>query len=173
MKVAQQSAKKAHGDYHNAAKVLDAELGSLADATGPVEVAMGTYNPGRVSGIVVGAFGEASAQNRDLADVVACELGAEHPALLDIGKSESKAIAISGPAAQSELLFTAHGPSLPSTSTATSSRTYSSRATTRARQARTTPGDMSSFTSTRPTRQGRSQPHPPGLEYPPVLFLGC
>ena len=40
----------------------------------------------------VGAFGEASSQIRDLADLVACELSAEHLAFFDIAKKESKGI---------------------------------------------------------------------------------
>ena len=44
---------------------------------------MDPYNSGRVSGFVVGAFDGVSKQVRDLADLVACELIAEHPALFD------------------------------------------------------------------------------------------
>ena len=51
---------------------------------------MNSYNPGRVSGIFVGAFGEVSMQVRDLADLVACELNAEHLALFDGAMNESK-----------------------------------------------------------------------------------
>ena len=51
---------------------------------------MNSYNPGRVSGFVVGAFGEASMQVRDLADLVACELNAEHLALFDDAMNQSK-----------------------------------------------------------------------------------
>ena len=61
-----------------------------ADATWPVEAEMNSYNSGRVSGFVVGAFGEVSMQVRDLADLVACELNAEHPALFDGAMNESK-----------------------------------------------------------------------------------
>ena len=51
---------------------------------------MNSCNSGRVSGLVVGAFGEVSMQVRDLADLVACELNAEHLALLDGAMNESK-----------------------------------------------------------------------------------
>ena len=44
---------------------------------------MDPYNSGRVSGFVVGAFGEVLMQVRNFADLVACELNAEHPALFD------------------------------------------------------------------------------------------
>ena len=50
---------------------------------------MNSYNSGRVSGLVVGAFGEVSIQVRDLADLVACELNAEHLALFDGAMNES------------------------------------------------------------------------------------
>ena len=51
---------------------------------------MNSYNSGRVSGFVVGAFGEVSTQIRDLAGLVACELNAEHLALFDGAMNESK-----------------------------------------------------------------------------------
>ena len=51
---------------------------------------MNSYNSGRVSGFVIGAFGEVSMQVRDLADLVACELNAEHLALFDDAMNESK-----------------------------------------------------------------------------------
>ena len=51
---------------------------------------MDSYNPGRVSGFVVGAFGEVSMQVRDLADLVACELNAEHLTLFDGAMNESR-----------------------------------------------------------------------------------
>ena len=51
---------------------------------------MNSYNSGRVSGLVVGAFGEVSMQVRDLAGLVACELNAEHLALFDGAMNESK-----------------------------------------------------------------------------------
>ena len=51
---------------------------------------MNSYNPGRVSGLVVGTFGEVSIQVRDLADLVACELNAEHIAFFDDAMNESK-----------------------------------------------------------------------------------
>ena len=60
------------------------------EATGPVEAEMNSYNPGRVSGLVVGAFGEVPMQVRDLADLVACELNAEHLALFGDAMNESK-----------------------------------------------------------------------------------
>ena len=46
---------------------LGAQLGTHADATGPVETEMNSYNPGRVSGFAVGAFGEVSMQEGILA----------------------------------------------------------------------------------------------------------
>ena len=64
----QKRAGKVHEGYHRTAKKLDAKLGTHADATGPVETEMNSYNSGRVSGPVVGAFGEVSMQVRDLAD---------------------------------------------------------------------------------------------------------
>ena len=60
------------------------------DATGPVETENNSYNSMRVSGLVVGAFGEVSIHVRDLADLVACELNAEHLALFDGAMNESK-----------------------------------------------------------------------------------
>ena len=86
----QKRADKVHRDYHKTAKKLDAKLGTPADVTGPVETEMNSYNSGRVSGFVVGAFGEVSMQIRDLADLVACELNAEHLALFDGAMNESK-----------------------------------------------------------------------------------
>ena len=53
---------------------------------------MNSHNPGRVSGLVVGAFGEVSMQVRDLADLFACELNAEHLALFDDAMNESKQV---------------------------------------------------------------------------------
>ena len=66
-----------------AKKLDDAKLGTHADATGPVETETNPYNPGRVSGLVVGAFDEVPMQVRDLANLAACELNAEHLALFD------------------------------------------------------------------------------------------
>ena len=74
----QKRAGKVHGDFHKTSKKLDAQLGTHTDATGPVETEMTFYNPGRVSGFVVAAFGEVSTQVTDLADLAACELNAEH-----------------------------------------------------------------------------------------------
>ena len=51
---------------------------------------MNSYNSGRVSGLVVGAFGEVSMQVRDLAGLVTCEFNAEHLALFDDAMNESK-----------------------------------------------------------------------------------
>ena len=51
-----------------------------------------SYNPGRDSGFVVGAFGEVSMKVCDLADLVACELNAKHLALFDGAMNESKQI---------------------------------------------------------------------------------
>ena len=65
------------------AKKLDAKLGTNADATGPDETEMNPKSSRRVSGFVVGAFGEVSKRVRDVADLVACELNAEHLALFD------------------------------------------------------------------------------------------
>ena len=87
---AQKRADKVHEDNHNTAKKLDAKLGTHADATGLVEIEMNSYNPGRVSGFVVGAFGGASMQVRDLADLVSCELNAEHLALFYGAMNQSK-----------------------------------------------------------------------------------
>ena len=86
----QKRADKAHEDYHRTSKKLDAKLGTHPDATGPVETEMNPNNPGRVSGFVVGAFGEVPMQVRDLADLVACEINAEHLALFDGAMNESK-----------------------------------------------------------------------------------
>ena len=44
---------------------------------------MNYYNSGRISGFVVGVFGGVLKKVRDLADLVACELNAEHLALFD------------------------------------------------------------------------------------------
>ena len=79
----QKRADKAHGDYHETAKKLDAKLGTHADPTGSVETEMNSCNSGRVSGFGVGAFGEVSMQVRDLADLATYELNAEHLALFD------------------------------------------------------------------------------------------
>ena len=86
----QKRADKIHEDNHKTAKKLDAHPGTHADATGPVEEEMNSYNSGRVSSLVVGAFGEVSLQVRDLADLVACELNAEHLVLFDDAMNESK-----------------------------------------------------------------------------------
>ena len=86
----QKRADKVHEDYHRTAKKLDAKLGTHADATGPVETEMNSYNSGRVSGFVIGALGGVSMQVRDLADLVACELNAKHLALFDGAMKESK-----------------------------------------------------------------------------------
>ena len=86
----QKRADEVHEDYHTTAKKLDAKLGTDADATGAVETEMSSYNSGRVSGLVVGAFSEVSMQVRDLADLVACELNDEHLALFDDAMNESK-----------------------------------------------------------------------------------
>ena len=51
---------------------------------------MNSSTSGRVSGFVVGAFGEDSMQVRDLADLVACEFNAEHLALFGEPMNESK-----------------------------------------------------------------------------------
>ena len=51
---------------------------------------MHSYNSGRVSGFVVGVFGEGSMQARDLANLVACELNSDHLALFDGAMNESK-----------------------------------------------------------------------------------
>ena len=53
----QKRADKVHKDFHKTARKLDAKLGTHADATGPAEAEMNSYNSGRVSGLVVGAFG--------------------------------------------------------------------------------------------------------------------
>ena len=63
---AEKRAGRVHEDYHKTAKKLDAKLGTHADATGPVETEMNSYNSGRVSGLVVGAFGGVSMQVRVL-----------------------------------------------------------------------------------------------------------
>ena len=86
----QKRADKVHEDYHKTAKKLDAKLGTHTDATGPVETEINAYKSGRVSGFVVGAFGGASVQVRDLADLVACEPNAKHLALFDGAMNESK-----------------------------------------------------------------------------------
>ena len=86
----QKRADNLHEEYLKTAKILDAKLGTHADATGPVEIGMNFYNLGRVSGFVVSAFGGASMQVRDLADLFACELNAEHLALFDGAMNESK-----------------------------------------------------------------------------------
>ena len=78
---AQKRADKVHGDYHRFSKGLDEKPGTHTDITGSVETEMNSHNSGRVSGFVVGAFGEVSMQVRDLSDLVACELNAEHLAL--------------------------------------------------------------------------------------------
>ena len=70
----------------------DAKFGTPAYATGPAEAEMDTCNSGRVSSLAVGAFGEISTQVRSHFGLVACELGAEHLALLDTAKNESKGI---------------------------------------------------------------------------------
>ena len=51
---------------------------------------MNSYNSGRASSLVVGAFVEVSMLVRDLADLVACELNAKHLALFDGAMNESK-----------------------------------------------------------------------------------
>ena len=72
------------------AKKLDAKFGTHADSTGPVGTVMGSYNSVCVSGFVVGAFGEVPMQFRDLTDLVACELSAEHLAPFGGAMNESK-----------------------------------------------------------------------------------
>ena len=79
----QKRADKVYADNRKTVKKLDAKLDLHADATGPVETEMNSYNSWRVSGFVVGAFGEVSIKVRDLADLVACEHNAEHLAHFD------------------------------------------------------------------------------------------
>ena len=86
----QKRADKVHGDYHITAKALDAKIGTHTDATGLVETEINSYSWGRVSGFVVGAFGEVSMQVRDLADFAACKLNAERLALFDDAMNVSK-----------------------------------------------------------------------------------
>ena len=76
-----------HEDNHRAANKL--ELGTPAGATGLAEAELKKYDSERVSGLAVGAFGEVSAQVRDLAGLVTCELSAEYLAFFDIAKIES------------------------------------------------------------------------------------
>ena len=54
----QKRADKVNEDYQKTPRKLDEKLGTHADVTGPVETEMDSYNPGRVSGFVVGAFDE-------------------------------------------------------------------------------------------------------------------
>ena len=82
-------AEKFHDDNHRAANKLEAKLGTPAGATGLAEAELKKYDSRRVSGLAVGAFGEVSAQVRDLAGLVTCELSAECLAFFDIAKIES------------------------------------------------------------------------------------
>ena len=79
---------KAHRDCHKATKKPDLGLRKQERALrGPFEAEVKTYNSGRVSGFVVGAFGAVSMQVRNLADLIACGDGAEYPALFGPAKN--------------------------------------------------------------------------------------
>ena len=77
------------GQRDQAEDKLEAKLGTPAGATGLAEAELKKYDSGRVSGLAVGAFGEVSAQVRDLAGLVTCELSAECLAFFDIAEIES------------------------------------------------------------------------------------
>ena len=80
----QKRAGEVHEDWHKAAKKPNTKLGTPAGASGPDEAEISTCNSGSASSFVVGAISEVSTQVRDLDDLVACELSAEHEALFDI-----------------------------------------------------------------------------------------
>ena len=146
----QKRAGKVYEDYHKPAKKLDAKPGTHADAPGPAETEMNSYNSGRVSGFVFGAFGGVSMQVLDLADLVAYEPNAEHLALFGGATNESKqmftqrirrSIGLAVHRGWAELLLGGFREFF---------WTDGSRVLTHARQMRTTPRHMSIFISTRP-----------------------
>ena len=145
----QMRADKAHEDYHKTAKKLDAKPGKHAAATGPVETEIDSYNSGRVSGFVVGAFGDITMQVRDHANPVACELNAKHLALFDDAMNESKQMFIQRIHRSIGLSYTADGPDCFSADSVTLPRTHGSRVLTHVKQMRATPRHMSTFISTR------------------------
>ena len=73
-----------HEGCHKPAKKADAGPGTPADETEPAEAGVVTYNSGRVSGSIVGAFGGVLTQAHDLAGPVVCELSAKHSALIAV-----------------------------------------------------------------------------------------
>ena len=54
--------------YRAAARSLDAELGSQPGSPGPVESELNTYNPGKVLGLVAGAYAELSSASHVIID---------------------------------------------------------------------------------------------------------
>ena len=105
-----------------------------------------------MSGLAIGMLGEFSTQVRNLAGRIACELSAEHLALLDIAKNEGRGISTQrirhwpGLTALGTLLDL-DVPSFFSTGLVISPWAHGSRIPTRARRAETTPSQMSMRTS--------------------------
>ena len=102
-----------------------------------------------MTGFILGAFGEIPTQVRDLADFVACELSAEHPALFDIAKNESKGISTKQTRRSIGLVLHRGRPNCFSAGAVTSPKAHGSRVPTHAKQAGWyTPRHMTSFYST-------------------------
>ena len=146
---AQKRAGKVNEAYQKFAKKLDAKLGTHTDATRPAETEMNSCNSWRVSGFVVGAFGKVSMQVRDLADLVACELNAEHLALFDGAMNESKQMFTQRIRRSIGLAVHRGWAKLLLGRFRTLFKTHGSRAATHARQMRTTPRKTNSFIFTR------------------------
>eukprot|EP00614_Pseudopedinella_elastica_P018888 CAMPEP_0172646268 /NCGR_PEP_ID=MMETSP1068-20121228/240153_1 /TAXON_ID=35684 /ORGANISM="Pseudopedinella elastica, Strain CCMP716" /LENGTH=263 /DNA_ID=CAMNT_0013460523 /DNA_START=331 /DNA_END=1119 /DNA_ORIENTATION=+ len=167
----QKRVDKVHEDYRKIAKKLDAILGTHADATGPVETEMNSYNSGRVSGFVVGTFGEVSMQLRDPADLVACELNADHLALFDGAMNESKQILTQQIHRSIGLAVLRGWANCFSADAVALSKAHGSRVLTHARQLRTTPRHTGTPIFTRPAA-GWPPSNLPSLEELSVGILG-
>jgi hypothetical protein len=84
---------KVTNDYHTAASKLDERYhGTAPEVTGPIEAKLNTYNSGKVSGIVVGAFAEVSPAVEDLADLIASELAASYMEFYEVSMAEARSI---------------------------------------------------------------------------------
>ena len=116
---------------------------------------MDPYNSGRVSGFVVGAFDGVSKQVRDLADLVACELIAEHPALFDGAMNVGKRMISQRIRRSIGLAVPADGPNCFSKDAVALIGTHGSRVLKHPRKMRTAPRHVGSFISTRPAGRAR------------------
>ena len=84
---------KVTNDYHTAASKLDERYhGTAPEVTGPIEAKLNTYNSGKVSGIVVGAFAEVSPAVEDLADLIASELAASYMEFYEVSMAEARSM---------------------------------------------------------------------------------